>query len=79
MSQYLNAAKNSSYDTENVEHLVDLTMVRAMKKGKISQDKQDEENDKDDTECIEKVIPVMQKNKSEALKYVAGYCVSHLQ
>ena len=50
-----------------------------MKKEKISQHKQGEENDKDDSEYNEKVIPVMQKSESEALKYVLGYCVSHLQ
>ena len=50
-----------------------------MKKEKISQDKQGERNNKDDQVCIEKVILVMQKSGSEALKYVAGYCVSQIK
>ncbi len=78
MGQYLHTARNGSYDPDNTEHLVDLSAIQLLKKERMLKEQNDEKTDEDDADCIQQVIPLMQHNEYEALKYIAGYCVKHL-
>ncbi len=75
LGQYLKAAKNSNYDEDNSQHLVDLKTIRLMKNrnhntqikdGQLSYDVEIPNDVLNDAIALE---------EQEAFKYVAGYCV----
>ncbi len=74
MGQYLYTARNRSYDPDNNEHVVDLSVIKLLKKERMLKEQKNEKADEEDADCIQQVI----HSENEALKYLAGHCVKHL-